>query len=212
MLHKQCEKVGNEVEEQFYKKMYTVREFYDALYKGLRTMKYMKKSKTDGTLSMHFIERIMLAVTEVNGCEVCTYGHTKIALEEGMSNEEIQSILAGDIATAPENEVKAIMFAQHYADTKGNPSREAWHIVEQEYGHSLSLGILGTIRMIMIGNSYGIAFSAFRSRLKGKPIKKSSVSYELRMLLSLIPLLPLALAHNLLLNVAKAPIILFNKK
>ncbi|MFC0273464.1 carboxymuconolactone decarboxylase family protein [Metabacillus herbersteinensis] len=32
----------------------------------------------------------MLAVTEVNGCEFCSYSHTKIALEQGMSQEEIK--------------------------------------------------------------------------------------------------------------------------
>ena len=29
--------------QEFYKKIYSVREFYVTLYKGLRTMKYMMK-------------------------------------------------------------------------------------------------------------------------------------------------------------------------
>ena len=45
--------------------------------------------KKERQLSEHFIERIMLAVTEVNGCAVWSYAHTKMALEAGMTNEEI---------------------------------------------------------------------------------------------------------------------------
>ncbi|WP_085558880.1 carboxymuconolactone decarboxylase family protein [Carnobacterium iners] len=43
--------------------------------------------------SPHFMERIMLAVTQVNGCSVCSYTHTKMALEVGMKSEKIKNIL-----------------------------------------------------------------------------------------------------------------------
>ncbi|WP_378936781.1 carboxymuconolactone decarboxylase family protein [Metabacillus herbersteinensis] len=76
--------------QELYKKIYNVKEFYVALYKGLRTFKYMKKNKKTNEMTPHLIERIMLAVTEVNGCEFCSYSHTKIALEQGMSQEEIK--------------------------------------------------------------------------------------------------------------------------
>ncbi|WP_256205872.1 carboxymuconolactone decarboxylase family protein [Carnobacterium iners] len=39
------------------------------------------------------MERIMLAVTQVNGCSVCSYTHTKMALEVGMKSEKIKNIL-----------------------------------------------------------------------------------------------------------------------
>src|SRR5690625_6346011 len=76
----------------------------------------------------------MLAVTEVNGCEICSYGHTKYALEQGMSNEEIKSFLTGNPENISSDEMPAIIFAQHYADTKGHPSEEAWNRIVQEYG------------------------------------------------------------------------------
>lgn len=196
--------------QELYKKTYTVKEFYTILCKGLRTITFLRKNKKNKQMSNHFIERIMLAVTEVNGCEVCSYGHTKIALEQGMREEEIKELLSGETDSIPNDELTAIMFAQHYADTKGNPSKESWNRVVETYGEEKALGILGATRMIMIGNSYGIALSAFRSRIKGRPIEKSSLLYEITMLLSIIPLLPVAIIHTLILKMFKAPTIAFN--
>lgn len=192
--------------QEFYKKIYTVKEGYVALIKGLRTVKYFVKSKKSGQMSPHFIERIMITVTEVNGCEVCSYGHTKIALEQGMSDEEIQMLFSGYTEAIPNDEMKAILFAQHYADTRGNPTKDSWNRILEGYGIEKALGILGAIRMIMIGNSYGIAYSALKRRLKGKPIKKSNLLYEIKMLSSLIVFPPIALIHSLILKLLKVPI------
>lgn len=104
--------------QEFYKKIYSLKEFYITLYKGLRTIKYMIKNKKSKQLNPDLTERIMLAVTEVNGCEVCSYSHTKMALEQGMSNEEIQMLLTGNTESIPGEEAIAIFFAQHYADTR----------------------------------------------------------------------------------------------
>ena len=149
------------VAPKFGKKLYSVQESYWIFYNGIRTMKYMFKAKRKKELSPKFIERIMLAVTEVNDCTICSYAHTKKALESGMSNEEIQKMLSGIIEDLPTDEVAAVMFAQHYADTRGNPTRESWERIIEIYGISKANGILGSIRSIMIGNAYGIAWSSF---------------------------------------------------
>src|SRR5699024_4226589 len=138
-----------------------VKEFYHVLNKGIRTFKFLKRSKNNGQLSEAFIKKIMLAVTEVNGCEVCSYAHTKSALEMGMDEKDIRQILSGTIDGMPDEELQAIMFAQHYADTKGKPSEAAWNRIVYIYGEEKALGILGATRAIMVGNSYGIPFSAF---------------------------------------------------
>lgn len=195
--------------QQLYKKFYSVSEFYTILYEGLRTIPFLRENKKNGSMSNHFIERIMLAVTEVNGCEVCSYEHTKIALKQGMKEEEIKMLLSGTTENIPSDELPAVMFAQHYADTKGKPDEDAWQTIVTTYGKKKALGILGAIRMIMIGNSYGIALSAFKSRLKGKRIEKSNVGYELKMLLSILFLLPISLIHILLSKVKKSPVITF---
>lgn len=197
------------MEQVLYKKRYSIREFNDIIYQCIRTLNYMRKGKRYGKLSNAFIKRIMLAVTEVNGCEMCSYVHTKQALEMGMKAEEIKQILTGDINHIPESEVKAIMFAQHYAESRGNPSEASWNEIVETYGDATALAILGAIRMITFGNSFGIALSAFRSRLKGKTIESSSLFYEITMLASFIPLCTLNISRATLAKFRKEPIIEF---
>jgi AhpD family alkylhydroperoxidase len=193
-----------------YKKIYSVTEGYLTLYEGLRTARFLLRAKRNKVMSSQFIERIMLAVTEVNGCEVCCYAHTKIALEQGMSNEEIQMLLSGTTKNIPKDEMQAILFAQHYADTRGNPTEESWKRVVDVYGQEKAWGILAAIRMIMIGNAFGIPLSGLRTRLKGKPSGKTNVFYELSMILSFPILFPPALLHGLILSALKKPVIEFS--
>ena len=197
------------MEHNFFKRIYTARELYKAIYCALRTTKYMRKSRNNGEMNSEFTERIMLAVTEVNGCEVCSYVHTKIALEKGMSTDEIQSLLSGNAQTVPEEETYAILFAQHYADTRANPSLNAWNRIIDVYGQTKALGILGAVRMMMMANIYGIAISALRRRLKGAPVKKSSLLYEIGMLLSILIYLPTAAVHGIISNITRKPLIKF---
>ncbi len=185
------------VEAEFGKKLYSVRESYWIFYNGIRTMKYMFRSKRKKELSPSFIERIMLAVTQVNCCAICSYAHTKKALESGMSNKEIQNMLSGIIDDVPTDEVTAVMFAQHYADTRGNPTLESWQRIVEIYGISKAKGILGSIRTIMIGNVYGIAWSSFFNRLRGRPDPRSNLLYEARMILGTI-LIPISITHALI--------------
>lgn len=196
-------------EREFGRKLYSVSESYWIFYNGLRTMKYMRKAKKNKELSSKFIERIMLAVTEVNDCWICSYAHTKRALESGMSNKEIQKILAGVTEDVPSDEAAAVMFAQHYADTRGHPTKESWQRIVEIYGKSKAVGILGAIRTIMIGNTYGIPWTSFINRLRGKPDPRSTFAYEVSMILSSIVFAPVSLIHALISDLLGKPIISF---
>ena len=143
------------------RKLYSIPETYRLLYEGLKTIDYMSVSKKNNELSLEFMERIMLAVTQVNACPLCSYAHTKMALEAGMSSEEIQNMLAGAIDDTPPDELAAVMFAQHYADTRGKPSKDSWERITEVYGPSKAKGILGAIRIIMLANMYGIPLGSF---------------------------------------------------
>lgn len=169
----------------------SVGEFYGYL-KGmlfhLKEIRIMGKRKlVDDKLK----ERIMLAVTEVNGCRYCSYAHTRMALETGISREEINSMLSGDLKEVPENEQVAILFAQHVADKQGNYDLEAYHRVCDEYGHDMALDVLSVIRIIMMGNAYGIAAEALVKRLKLHPAKGSGIFRELGILLGVIIFIPI---------------------
>lgn len=191
-------------------KLYSVKESYWIFYNGIRTIKYMFEAKKNKDLSSKFIERLMLAVTEVNDCAVCSYAHSKRALESGMTGDEIQKMLNGIIDDVPEDELPAIMFAQHYADTRGNPTRESWQRIVDFYGITIAKGILGAIRTIMIGNTYGIPWSSFFNRFRGIPDPRSTLTYELSMISGTL-FIPISFIHALVSILFKRPIIDFEQ-
>ncbi len=116
------------------------------------------------TLSMEFMERIMLAVTSVNECRYCSYYHTKIALENNCSDEEIREILGGDFSCADQKELPALAFAQHFAESHENPSRKALKQLIKVYGIEKSKAIITACRMITLGNLFGNTIDAYIHR------------------------------------------------
>lgn len=178
-----------------FKRKFSFAELYRALVFAPRAKLKLKENKKTGRVDRNFVERLQLAVTEVNGCAACSYQHTKMALRQGMSNEEISSFLSGGEGYVKPEEAKAILFAQHFADSRGYPKKYAYDSIVKEYGEQKARVILSAVQMMITGNMYGIPLSAFQSRLNGKPFKDSSLIYELGMLVSGIIVLPVAIIH-----------------
>ena len=180
------------------RKLYSLKEAYWITYHAVRSIPAIRRAFKEEGMSRQFSERIMLAVTEVNGCLICSYAHTKMALEVGMSNEEIQQLLAGTFDDVPTEEVAAVLFGQHYAESRGRPTKEAWDRIVELYGTTLAHGILGACRVMMWGNAYGIPYSSFVNRFKGKPDKRCTFPYEVAMLVTALGYLPIALIHSVI--------------
>ena len=181
-----------------FKRKFSFCELYRALVYLPRAMSKLAGNKKSKLVSSEFIERLQLAVTEVNGCPACSYQHTKMALSQGMSNEEIISFLSGGVEFIKLEEAKAIMFAQHFADSRGFPKKDTYDAIIAEYGEKRAVIIMSAVQVMIAGNIYGIPFSAFQSRLKGKTYKDSSLFYELGMLIGGILILPIAIIHGIL--------------
>lgn len=195
-----------------YKRKFSFSELYLAYVYLPRAIIKLRNNKKSQLVDLHFIERLQLAVTEVNGCAACSYAHTTMALRQGISNEEISSFLGGSDQHIKPEEAKAIMFAQHFADTRGYPQKDTYEAIIQEYGPQKARIILSAVQMMIAGNMFGIPFSAFLSRRKGKPFKESSLGYELGMLIGGILVLPLAMIHTLLRWIIGLPNTRFGKR
>jgi AhpD family alkylhydroperoxidase len=181
--------------QKYMKRLYDLRAFARFLDEGLSNLDDLRTASRNG-VDRQFGERIMLAVTEVNGCRYCSYFHSRQALEAGVSQEEIKDLMSGEIAAAPEQEQVALLFAQHYAETAGRPDQPALQRLRERYGEKKADGIVAYIRMIMIGNVYGNAFDAFRHRLMLKPVSEGSIGEELGVLVGGSVLIPWILIRN----------------
>lgn len=188
-----------------YKRRFSLPELYAAYVLVPRAVLVLARNRRRSLIDPWFIEHLMLAVTEVNGCAACSWAHTKAALRQGMTAEEIAGFLSGEGSVVSPREAKGILFAQHYADTRGFPRRSAYETIVDEYGPERARVILSAVQVMQAGNIYGIPFSAFSARLAGKPYAGSTPAYELLMQAGGIIVIPAALIHALLRRLAGLP-------
>jgi AhpD family alkylhydroperoxidase len=153
----------------------------------------MRSAVRSGRVDRSFAEKIMLVVTQVNGCRYCRYGHTRAALAAGVSPDELKRILGGELAEFPAEEATALVFAQHYAETNGEIDPAAWECLVDYYGEATASDILVYIRMITFGNLLGNTYDALLSRLAGRPAPGSRMLEEVGVLLGTLVLLPVVM-------------------
>ncbi|HSR34683.1 MAG TPA: carboxymuconolactone decarboxylase family protein [Anaerolineae bacterium] len=149
----------------FRKRYYTTRTLWRDLREITGHLPEIRETARSGRVSRAFAEKIMLAVTAVNGCRYCARFHTKLALREGVSPGEIERILSFEIGSFSEEESVALAFAQHWAETGGHPDAEAERTFREYYGAQVSADILHWMRMINFGNLAGNTWDAILWRL-----------------------------------------------
>jgi len=141
---------------KFKKRTYrSIKELFTDLYFPIRNRKQLREVKNKGLLSPAFQERLMLAVTSVEGCRYCSYFHSKLALKGGISQEEIGRLLSGDFQGCPEEEALAVLYAQHWAESNTHPDPEAHQKLQEIYGSEKVEAIHLMLRMIRLGNLLG---------------------------------------------------------
>ena len=59
------------------KQHYSIGEIYSLTLEAVRTRRFLADSRAGR--DKQFAERIILAVAEVNGCALCSYGHSRLA-------------------------------------------------------------------------------------------------------------------------------------
>ena len=112
-------------------------------------------------------EKIMLAVSSVNECGYCQWGHAQLASVQGVSLEEINEILNyQSLEAATSAEAAAILFAQGYAETGGRVDPEAIAIIRTHYSEAEVAEILAYVRAITFGNLTGNTIDALLDRIR----------------------------------------------
>jgi AhpD family alkylhydroperoxidase len=107
-------------------------------------------------ISESFRERLMLMVTQVNGCRYCSYFHAKEALKAGIAVDELEILLAGEIPNdTPEDEIPALLYAQHWAEADSRPDPQIQQKFMDTYGVEKTEAIEVILRMIRVGNLSG---------------------------------------------------------
>lgn len=142
----------------FQKRAFNLRSFITALRELFVNLSDWRKLRAQPSIDPGFSEKIMLAVTQVNDCRYCSYVHTRKALNAGVPQAEIRSIMGGDLEHSPQDQLVALVFAQHYAESAGKPDDQAFRQLERTYGQDSARKILAYTRIIYFANLLGNTF------------------------------------------------------
>lgn len=121
----------------------------------LQNRQRLHRAMRGGLVSAKFRERLMMAVTAVNQCRYCAFYHARESARVGLPASEIRLLLAGDLAYAPEEELPALLFAQHYAEQNGRPDPVTRQSLQTTYGLARAEAIETVLRLIRMGNLLG---------------------------------------------------------
>ena len=143
--------------------MQFVRDLYCALTKLGPVLSLSLKSG----IAADFRERIMMVVTGVNRCRHCAYGHEFLAALAGVSKAEISRLLAQDLTGSPADQIPALLFAIHWAESDGRPDSAAKSALRARYGVKVARQIEAATLMIHVGNRLGNTFDYLLSRISG---------------------------------------------
>ena len=72
-------------------------DFWQDIRYIMQNRQSLKIAMRGDIISYKFRERLMLMVTEVNGCRYCSYYHAKEALKAGISDDELAALMEGNI-------------------------------------------------------------------------------------------------------------------
>jgi AhpD family alkylhydroperoxidase len=122
------------MKKKFNKRLYpNPKEFLSDLVFIVKRTSKMKALMRGETIDAKFRERLMMAVTEVNGCRYCAYFHSQQALAAGIGSDELAEIAEMSFESSPEEQHPALLYAQHWAESNANPEPDAWTCMQDAY-------------------------------------------------------------------------------
>jgi AhpD family alkylhydroperoxidase len=182
----------------FNKRLFTLATFAASARDLFAHLDELHRALTQQRISRALSEKIMLAVTQVNGCRYCSYAHTRLALQAGVSEPELRDLLMGEFSYIPQHELIAVLFAQHYAEQADRYEAAAWQKLTETYGAEAARDILTHIRVITFANLYGNTFDALLERIRFHPVPGSHFSDEVIVLSAGATIVPLGLFFGII--------------
>ncbi len=177
----------------FHKRFFTLTTFAAGVRDLFAHLDDLHCAMAQHHVSRPLAEKLMMAVTRVNGCRYCSYAHTRLALQAGVSESELHDLLAGEFDHLPPNERMALLFAQHYAEQGDRFDVATWQKLEEAYGPAAARDMLVHIRLITFANLYGNTFDALLERLSLRPVAGSRFLDEIVVLSAGATIVPFGL-------------------
>lgn len=174
-----------------HQRLFSIREHFTLMKRAACGLRYNRINKAKKAMNKQRRERIMLAISEVNGCAMCSYVHTKLALQAQMTPDEIKEILSGELAHVPEQDVLAVLFAKDFAASHEVIDSASYRKIQDFYGTDGARAIVCASHVITMTTSMGISLALLKDRLLFKSHRQSHWWNELLIPLSTLVLFPM---------------------
>jgi AhpD family alkylhydroperoxidase len=117
-------------------------------------------------------EQVMLAVTSVNDCRYCDWGHTTLALRSGVDLDALRQTLdSGSLSAGSTPGEVAVLYAQQVASQQGDADPGAERALAAAWSPAEQAEIKAYITAIAFGNLVGNSADAWLARLHGVPVE-----------------------------------------
>lgn len=117
-------------------------------------------------------EQVMLAVTSVNDCRYCDWGHTALALRHGVDVAALRQTLdSGSLSAGGTPDEVAVLYAQHVASQQGDADPAAERALAAAWIPDERAEIKAYITAITFGNLVGNSADAWLARLRRVPVQ-----------------------------------------
>ena len=154
------------MKKSFKRRLYpSLGDFAADLRATLARPRQMRAVMRGDSLDPAFRERLMLAVTAVNGCRYCSFYHARQALVVGIAPDEAEALAAGVLDGCPPEQLPAVLYAQHWAESDARPDPAARARMVELYGAATTEAIELALHTIRIGNMAGNTFDYVLYRL-----------------------------------------------
>ena len=141
-----------------------------------------------------FREEVMLAVAGANSCRQCSFAHREWALAEGLSKADLAALEGLDAESFDARTWAAIAWAQAYARSDFATVPDAIDAnFRQQFSAQEQADIQLVVRLMYWMNETSNSVRAALRRMKGDPVRGSSVPRELQALLLYLIGAPLVL-------------------
>ena len=153
------------------KRTLTPDNFFKTVANLVRSIPVLFRAAVRPRVSSALREKIFLAVTSVNDCRYCRWGHSHWAMAHGVPMEEVNRILrhqAESLEAGNPAEAVAILFAQYYAEQLDQCDPESIENLRRYYRDAEVAEILAYVRLITLMNLTGNTVDAFLTGTHGK--------------------------------------------
>ena len=153
------------------KRTLTRDNFFKTVANFARSSPILVRAAVRPRVSSALREKIFLAVTVINDCRYCRWGHSHWAMAHGVPMEEVNRILRHQTESLEAKnpaEAVAILFAQHYAEQLDQCDPESIENLRRYYRDAEVAEILAYVRLITLMNLTGNTVDAFLTGTHGK--------------------------------------------